>query len=275
MQGLDVTLQRHNYIHCQLECESEMPNLQYTWPNPGWAPQAPAIRASIILHNHACQNRAHFRNLTPVGGPFNEPSFCVEPQTVPRVGMHPAPHPVGRILVCQPCKSKRAFEFDYRKTQIAIGVCFTCERWALKNMAVGQNDCDCEPAGNYANGYNNHEPRYWHLCKEHDIYYWFRIARDANTEIQNRRMMYRIRKKKRGNGWTHVKGLKQTKTPDQRRRQLTARLLPGSAMFAVPRCYCGTKIAEGRHEVDGPLAPWVPTARVRNCTGCNKFTRRW
>lgn len=233
-----------------------------------------------INHNHVQQNgiptRATFYNQALQHG---DVSLCVEPQNVPAMVMHGARHPIGRVLVCQHCKHRRLQQWQWRKRQIAIGVCSTCRTWALANLAAGQNDCTCEPTGHCVNAVNNNEKREGHMCQRHMVHYWNIIQANATQELHDRGHLTRTRApKRRGHGWTRRKprGRAAVRTPDERRA--ATRVLPAQVGPLIPRCYCGNVLSWRDHRILEPPFPAAPTvleARVRNCLGCGKFVRYW
>lgn len=203
-------------------------------------------------------------------------SLCVEPQHVPSQFMHTGRHPAGRILICQRCKDVRLREWQWRKRQIAIGVCNTCRNWALAHLDPGQNDCECEPAGNYINAVNNNERRQHHMCQMHMTYYWNNIVRIATQELHDRQHLIRTYPKRSGHGWTRRKRQWSVRTPKQRR--VATRILPQQfGPLNVPTCYCGNAIGVQGHSILAPPFPAaeIPEAQVRNCLGCGKFVRYW
>lgn len=158
---------------------------------------------------------------------------------------------------------------------ISVGVCTACRRWAIRNMAPGQNDCICEPVGTYNGGLNNNEVRFRHLCEQHEDEFWRIIHARADREILTRLNHIRIYPKKRGHGWTRKKGTNGIRSPVERRRasRVTQPIVRMAA--AAPNCYYGQLIGAPDHTRVIHLVPFPDTNRVRNCLGCNKFHRKW
>lgn len=230
-------LPEHAYVHCNCLCESREMSVPGSRPlHPDWVVQAPRGRIGLTMPGlQICIRQARLHNsasadaANPAG--YRQPSYCVEPQHVPRVNTHGyGPHPHGRPLVCPRCKQRRGVDYAWRKEALKFGVCSTCRTWALENMQPGQSDCTCQPIGNCINNINNNEPRTNHMCVDHDTAYWMPIRIAADPEIDARRRMVRVHKRK-GHGWTHKKGVKRVRTPTERRK---ATRLHGAAPTLVP-----------------------------------------
>ncbi|KAF2481153.1 hypothetical protein BDY17DRAFT_325866 [Neohortaea acidophila] len=282
MNALGVLLPRSEYIHCgKLICESA----QHTAPLAvAWPPPPPSVHNAhangpaatfVAALWHGTRVAAFYNAVTaddehPLG--WREPSLCVEPANFPAPGMHPAPGAEGHVLVCSPCKAKRSRDFLYKLSELPFGVCTTCEKWAIANMAVGQNDCRCGPQGNNVHDHNNNEPRHMHWCRNHEVAFWDQIRIAANTEIDLRERMLRTKApKKRGHGWTRKKGQgRAIRTPAERR--LAHRVGP-QLLITTPACYCGQRLGGGRHRRLNADGSQAETDRVRNCVGCNQFVR--
>lgn len=283
MNDCGRVLPRGAYIHCaKLTCQSPQHTTDLAvdlGPPQGWVqdvsdmgPAPTFVGASWKgTKKAAFYNAVTADNEHPLG--WREPSLCVEPANVPAPGMHTADGPPGYVLVCSTCKAKRSRDWLRKFAELTFGVCTACERWAIANMAVGQNDCTCGPQGNNVGEANNNEPRHMHWCRMHEITYWAQIRATANPEINLRRMMLRTKLKKRGHGWTRKKGQgRATRTPAQRRlAHRQGLLLPTNR----PACYCGERLAPARHQRFDANGAQAATDQVRNCVGCNQFVRKF
>lgn len=197
--------------------------------------------------------------------------------------MHPyGGAPYGCPLVCTECKERRYAEFRWKLRNLKFGVCKACRKWAIENLEVGEDNCTCQPGGNYLNGVNNNEKKAMHLCQTHENWLWEDVRILADREINWRRRAVRQNrqpaKKRRDHGWSrkkqHANARRRTREPDERRHD--TRLQPDQPPYhAVPRCYCGEKMDIDDHAVTGPNAPLVEALRVRHCVGCNEFVRNW